>query len=409
MARESVQSARRTRIGSLLLAQATQNFTLGALALLLPLIRRDISMTFTEAGALSVAATVSYAVMQVPSGYLGDRLGAHRVMIVGLLGLNGLTLLMATARSYLFLVIVLSVLGVFRSLAFAPGLRLITAEFPAERRATAMSSFVAAGFVSNLLLSVVAPPLAGPLGWRGLLVLFSAVSLVPVAVYAVVGRSAPPNRTLASRPDAAELRDLLRERIVVLASVVQFARLAAVMSVRFWLPTYLITDRDLSLSAAGWVVALGSVMSIGANLLGGHISDEWQQPILVIVTSLTVLVVTFVLLALTKNVTMIVVVVAVQSLFIQAYSGSLFEVPLISLGERAAGTLNGFGNFWANVGGLVTTYVLGAVKDATGSFNAGWFCLAALCAVALAAALAMRQPARHDPVLSPSTSPLELT
>jgi cyanate permease len=45
------------RIVSLLLTQSTQSFALGALALLLPLIRQDIGMSFTQAGALSVVST----------------------------------------------------------------------------------------------------------------------------------------------------------------------------------------------------------------------------------------------------------------------------------------------------------------------------------------------------------------
>jgi nitrate/nitrite transporter NarK len=73
----------------------------------------------------------------------------------------------------------------------------------------------------------------------------------------------------------------------------------------------------------------------------------------------------------------------------QAYAGSLFEIPLIHLGSGAAGSLNGFGNFWANIGGLVSAYVLGVSKDHSGSFDQGWMMLGVLCLVALVATVLM--------------------
>jgi sugar phosphate permease len=60
------------------------------------------------------------------------------------------------------------------------------------------------------------------------------------------------------------------------------------------------------------------------------------------------------------------------------------------LGPRVAGTATGFANLFANIGGLVTVYVLGMVKDSAGTFTWGFFGLSAVCltGVALAAALA---------------------
>ncbi|BCB91270.1 hypothetical protein Psuf_085830 [Phytohabitans suffuscus] len=69
------EGSRRVRIGLILVAQSTQNLTIGAIALFLPLIRDDIQMSFSQAGSLAVAATLVYAFMQIPAGYLGDRFG----------------------------------------------------------------------------------------------------------------------------------------------------------------------------------------------------------------------------------------------------------------------------------------------------------------------------------------------
>jgi ACS family D-galactonate transporter-like MFS transporter len=383
------------RVTTLMLAQSTQNLTLGILALLLPLIREDIPMTFTEAGALSVATTLTYALGQVPAGYLGDRLGAKRVMLCGMIGLNALTLVVAIAPSYGVIAILFTLIGAFRALAFPPGMRVITAEFPASRRATAMSVFMVSGFAANLFVSLGAPPLVGPLGWRGVFVVFGAVSLLIVGLYWGLSRVGGPVVEPAGPPGRRHFRVLFTHPVVVLASVIQFTRLAVTMALRFWLPTYLITDKGFTLGGAALVVGVGAGVSVVATFLGGHLTDRLQRPVLVIGTCLGALAAGLALLTVTSDLVATLLLVAVLFIFVQSYSGALFDVPLRVLGTQSAGTLNGFGNLWANVGGLAAGFLLGLVKDGTGSFDPGWIGLAVLCLIALAAALVMAAALRR--------------
>jgi nitrate/nitrite transporter NarK len=345
-------------------------------------------MSFTGAGFLSVLLTLTYAAMQMPAGYLGDRFGARRMMLPGLIGLNLLTVLAALAPGYALFALALFLIGAFRALAFAPGLALITAEFPRSRRATAMSLFMASGFSTNLVLSLVAPLLVEPLGWRGLIVLFAVLSLAPVLVYWRVSRTGSPS-TSDAPPAVRDVLGLVREPVVWMASVVQFTRLGVTMALRFWLPTFLIVDRGFDLVTVAVVVAVGSAMSILTTLLGGQISDRRQQPVPVILVCLVALAAGLALLTAVHDFWLILLVTAALYVFVQAYSGSLFEVPLRVLGTSRAATLNGFGNGWANFGGLITTSVLGVVKDATGSFDPGWWMLAALCAISIVPTLFM--------------------
>lgn len=394
-------TGRLTRISLLLLSQGTQNLSAAAIALLLPLIRDDIDMTFTQAGSLAVAATFVYAVMQVPSGYLADRFGAKRVCLYGLVGLNVATLLVTVCDSYQQLLVNQAIAGFFRALSFAPGLVLIVTEFGANRRATAMSAFIASGFVANAVLNLVGPPLVGPLGWRGIFALFSIVCLVFVALYWWVGEEPEAGKAKSGGLGFRQLAGLARHRVVILASFIQFTRLAVVSSLRFWLPTYLIADKGLSLAAAGLIIAIANIVTLPANLLGGYLSDRSGRPHGIIIVSLAVLTPSFVLLAMADGMLPLIAVIIAQFVVMQAYSGSLFEIPLLHLGSDSAGSLNGFGNFWANIGGLVFAWVLGVSKDHSGSFDAGWMMLGGLCLLALGAAVAMSRVRPGVPEVAP--------
>lgn len=375
---------RKATIALIVGSQSTQALAFGGIALFLPLIRNDIDLTFSEAGFMAVASTATYALMQIPSGYLADRFGARRLFVLGLLGTNAMSFLFALLVTYESLLVNQALSGIFRSLVFAPGLVLIMSHFREDRRATAMGLYVAGGFSSNVLLSLLGPLLVGPLGWRVLFMLFSTVAIATVVIYWRLGAVGSSQRA-GRRVRLDELLRLLRQPVLWTAGVVQFVRFALVNAVRFWLPTFLVIDRGFSLQMAGVVVAVGALTTAPANIVGGYISDRLSRPLLVVGVSLTVLGITSVLLTTVSGLWLMLAVVAVQSAFIQVYFGPLFEIPIRLLGARSAGTINGFSNFCANLGGLTFAYTLGAVRDSTGSFAIGFYSLAGMCVVGLAA------------------------
>jgi nitrate/nitrite transporter NarK len=101
------------------------------------------------------------------------------------------------------------------------------------------------------------------------------------------------------------------------------------------------------------------------------------------------LAVTIVLLVHVHELALLVLVIAINAIFVQLYFGPLFSLGVEMLGVERAGLASGFGNFFANLGGFTFTYTLGALKDATGSFTVGFYTLAGLCIVGLAATVAL--------------------
>jgi nitrate/nitrite transporter NarK len=382
-----------------------QAFAFGGIALFLPLIRTDIGMTFSQAGALAGASTLVFAAMQVPSGYLADRFGPKRLFIVGLLGVDLMSLTFSMLHSYDWLLVNQAMSGLFRSLVFAPGLLLISSLFAPQKRATAMGLYVAGGFSSNILLSSVGPLLVGPLGWRTLFVAFSLTSIVVVVTFWRVGGPGPlPARSVVR---LSELGNLLRMPVLWVSGGVQFVRYAVVNSLAFWLPTYLVVEKGLSLRSAGLVVAVSSLVTAPSNYLGGWLSDRLQRPAHVVGAALSVLTLTLFALTQVRGLPALLAVIAVQSIFVQFYFGPLFEIPIRVLGTRTAGLTSGWSNFCANVGGLGAVYALGRIRDVTGSFAPGVYGLVGLCVLGLVGAYHLARIVRSSDVAQ-TAAPLTL-
>ncbi|MBT2235454.1 nitrate/nitrite transporter [Nonomuraea sp. NEAU-A123] len=399
MATETVSPAAPTRgrvLNSTLIVvcQSMQALAFGGIALFLPLIRQDIGISPSQAGLLAAAGTFTYALMQIPSGYLADRFDPKRLFVFGLLGTNLLALTFALLNSYGWLLANQALSGIFRSLVFAPGLLLISRQFRADRRATAMGLYVAGGFSSNILLNALGPALVGPLGWRWLMISFAASGVLVLLAFARLGDPAPA-KAGAKPPTWADAREILSHRAVWLSGFIQFVRLAVVAGTAFWMPSLIVEDKGYSLGVAGAVVAIGAAVTAPSNFLGGWVSDRLGRPLAVVGVSLAMLAVTIFLIPFVDALPALIALIAVNSIFLQLYFGPLFAVPLRYVGTANTGLVTGFSNFCANLGGVALSFGLGAGKDATGSFDAGLWVLAGLCTAGLVVTwLISRLPAR---------------
>lgn len=373
----------------IVMVQSSQSLAYAGIALFLPLIRADLGLTFAQSGMFAVASTATYAAMQIPSGFLADRYEPKRVFLIGAIGVNLLAIGFATLPTFELLVLNQLVSGVFRALMFAPGMLLVIRQFAEDRRATAMGLFVAFGFSSNIFLNTFGPVLVDQLGWQHLLILFAVVGLLLVCAYACV-RDGAGGQARRSAVSAATLLRIMRSRLLWICGGIQFIRLAVTMATMAWWPTYLVVEKDMSLTTAGFVLAFGAILTAPANFVGGYVSDRYHRPLLVIAVSLTIVGTTLIGIVHVESVTPTVILVSINQFFLQIYFGPLFDIPIKALGAQFAGSINGFSNMLANVGALFAIFTLGWFKDLFGTFSVGIYLLAGLCAVSLCLTAALR-------------------
>lgn len=371
------------------LCQLVHGITFSAMPLLLPLIREDLHISFTQAGMLSAAATLSYALGQIPAGYLSDRYGPRRLFFAGLIGWSMFSLAFGLIHAFWLALITQFLAGAFRALLFAPGLALLASWFPPERRATAMSLYMVGGFAGTIVLSLAGPWLTALYGWRAAFMFFAALGIAAAFVYRHMARDKPRTQT----PQPLVLNDiaqLFRQPVMWVCGGLQFVRFAVVTAYIFWLPSLLVVDRGFPVQTAGLIVAMSAAFTAPSNTLGGYVSDRLRNPPLIIGGALTVLACTATLLVTVESIPLLLLVIAINSVFLQFHFGPLFLVPMEVLGPRTAGTAIGVSNLFANIGGFLTALALGMVKDRSGSFTWGFIGISAIClaGVALAVVLA---------------------
>ena len=392
-----------TTVALVVLAQVFHGLTFSGIAMFLPLIRADLQITFSQAGLLSAAATFSYAVGQVPAGYLSDRYGPKRLFFFGLLGWSTLSLTLGLVHLFWLALLNQLVAGAFRALLFAPGMSLLVSWFKPERRATAMSLYMVGGFAGTIVLSLLGPWLAHELGWRTTFMMLAGLGIAASLAYRRYAKDRPA-REAAKHARLAEAIVLFRHPILWVCSAIQFIRFTVVTAVNFWLPTLLVADRGFTLQEAGFVTAMSAAFIAPSNTVGGYVSDRLKNPPLVIGASLAILACGATLLVTVKSVVALLMVVVLMSVFLQFYFGSLFLVPMEVLGQRTAGMATGIANLFANVGGFLTAYVLGVVKDHAGSFKWGFVGVSVMCVVGVALSVVLARMRTHALRVQPAAA-----
>ncbi len=347
-----------------------------------------------QIGLLNAAFLTTYALMQIPAGALGERVGARRTfMAVGIVGLCATlaTPLLPVAFNggalFIALLITQALLGVSQAPVFPMSAAVIEAWFPVNRWALAngiqTSGMLLGGAVTPLLIV----GLTQRIGWRGALLSIAPLVLLVFAAWCWFGRDRPeehpwvgreeldelPMRTGAKSPlSARRLVAILTDRNVLRLSLSYLCMNYTFYLLTFWSFLYLVQVRHfsgISSGIAGMVPWVGAAIGSAA---GGALSDraverfggQWGYRIVPLIS----LPIAAVLLVVTISVTMpwtavLSLAAAFASVEVNegAYWAATMRVARADTGA-AAGVLNTGGN----AGGIVCQPVVALLSAAGG-------------------------------------------
>jgi ACS family D-galactonate transporter-like MFS transporter len=340
-----------------------------------PLLSRDLGLSPALMGVAFSAFSWTYAAAQIPGGILLDRLGVRLTYYLSVTIWSICTLLQGLSVGLGTLVAARLALGVAEAPAYPCNSRILNTWFPQHERARATGVYSVGQYFGLAFLSPVLFWIAGEFGWR---VLFAVVGLLGVGfglVWLGLYRDPPGNRAAPVRFDWAVLPQLLRKRQILGASLGQFASNSTLVFFLTWFPTYLATERHMAWLKVGFVAILPFIAATLGVISGGVLSDYLLRRTgsaniarkLPIVSGL-VLAASIVAANFLEQ----------DSAVIAVMSVAFFGQGMCNLGWtlisdvaplRFVGLTAGIFNLCANLAGIVTPLLVGAIVQATGSFE----------------------------------------
>jgi MFS family permease len=260
-----------------------------------PTLKANFHLTDRDVGLVSSAFLIIYTVATLPLGVFADRVSHARVVAAGVAVWSVMSASTAFVRSFGGLFFTRVAVGIGEASYFPAGTALLSAYFPIERRARAMSRWgagqICGATLAFALSTVFYRWLGEDLGWRAAFLVSGVPGLVLACLMWFVP-DAPPGAPRVDtrqrgsirpplRESGAQMRAVLRIGTVRLGIVLQsLIYIVATPTITF-LPIYLRSAHgSFHLSPAGAALLSGGIIVVGGLagvLLGGRLAD-WLTP-----------------------------------------------------------------------------------------------------------------------------------
>jgi len=339
---------------------------------------------------------LSYALFEIPSGSLGDRMGPRRVLTRIVLWWSAFTSITGLAIGYYSLLVTRLLFGVGEAGAFPNSSIVVARWLPVHERGRAFGIILAAAQVGGAISPLLVVPIQIRYGWRASFYLFGILGLVWSAVWYWWFRDSPQEKRDLPLSELAELpapiaqshrslpwSDALRSGNFWAVIVCAFSYIYSYNFFQTWFHTWLVRARGFSeqgllLSSLPYIVAACANLAGGlaSHLLVRSVGLKWGRCALG-VAGLTIAGASTIAIPFTQRPTF------ALGLLCLIYGGITIQQPImfavcLDIGVAFSGAMVGAMNMSSQLGGVIGSVVFGYLVARSGNYDVPFIPMAGL-------------------------------
>ena len=342
----------------------------------------------TALGSIASFYFFGYVIMQIPAGFLVDKIGKKTVLLPGFVVFALAALLISQASSISMIYTGSFLAGIGCGSFYGSAYSLTSQNIPKEKKSFSTAivnsgSAVGSGF-GMILSSFIVIQMNMP--WQTMMYLSAFLIVCMTIAFALVIRSnkedvaflesqaAAEEETTDQPKEKASLSTLFSLRMLF-TYVLYFATCYAYYMTVTWLPNFLGTERGFQGVAIGFSSSLVAFASIPGALFFSRLADKYMHKKVTFIVILEVLAALMLLVTVqATNSTFLMI-----ALILYGFLGKLAVEPIIIswLGENApkvgVGTTLGVFNFFGMMSSVIAPTLTGSISDATGSKVMGFY------------------------------------
>jgi MFS transporter, ACS family, glucarate transporter len=362
-------------------------------------IKSAFHLTNEQFGWVLGAFALAYALFEIPSGMLGDRIGQRAVFIRIVLWWSLFTALTGSVTSFSLLILTRFLFGIGESGAYPTSSSTIGRWFPRVENGRSMSVLFIGQNTGAAFAPLIIVPIAISFGWRAPFFVNGVIGLAWVIVCWIWFRNEPSEMKGISKEEINLIennrRFVLHKEPFPWKAVLRNWRIWAQLAGFFcsqwglyffvaWMPVYLqqgrhFTENNMKLTTSG-SFALG----IGGALLSGIFNDWLVKKKglafgrrFIGTTGLGLAGIMLIMTALTSSNTIVMVCLLTCYFFYSFYAITAF-CTCVDIGGSKAGTMAGIMNFAGQTGAFTLSIVFGKIVDTLHNYNTPVFLIGGL-------------------------------
>lgn len=288
----SLWSSKRLYIAALLFLNLFINYMHRvSLSVAAPSIARDLGWDAGKMGLLFSSYQWTYCLFLLFWGWLSDRIGTRWVNALSVTAWSIAGMLTGAATTFGSMMATRLALGAGEAASFPTSAKVVRQWFPANERGLATAIFNAGTFAGPAFSAPFVTWLLLREGWQRSFVITGSLGFFWVILWLLFFRkpsecswlsdqerayilSQTDSQNKATAPPKGTLFRLLGRRTMWGLFLTQGCCAYTMLLFLFWLPSYLVQSRHMSLTKASWFTSIPYVFAVGLGLFVGRLSDS---------------------------------------------------------------------------------------------------------------------------------------
>jgi MFS family permease len=352
-------------------------------------IRQEFGISATAIGALGSAWALTYGIVQLPSGYLLDRIGPKTLVGAAMILWSLCQAAGGIASTYFLLMLSRIGLGATEAPCFPSATRSVSDWFDVKDRGTPSGVYTSGAYIGPTLAPPILTGLMLAFNWRVMFIVMGLAGIVAAGLWFMIYRD--PRAQVLNAQDADYLRanreaksgvsfrewtSLFRFRAMWVLMLGAFCTGYITWMYQTWLPAYLEMQQHISIAKTGMLASVPLICAFFGALCGGYLSDWLVKRGMELIASRRLPLVVGLLLsaaftglaAIATSAGVAITCIAVSMFFMQFGITCKWILVTAVTPQAYCASAASNQNFAGFLGGTLSPILTGFIVDVTGSF-----------------------------------------
>jgi sugar phosphate permease len=359
-----------------------------------PEIMRELHFTNTDIGLFGALFSWTYAIMQLPSGWLVDRFGAKKVFLVAVTGWSAATALTGVCSKLTSFLGIRTLLGIFEAPCMPTCAKITSYWFPRTERGFATSVWDSGSKWGPAIAPPILVSIMVAYGWRELFYITGIIGIVYALLFWYNYRNPEDHKTISSeeldyiKAGGAGAEQNIKHSKISWGSLFKYRSVWGMIlgyfcTIWIWniflnfLPLYLVNTQHVTLTQLGFYASIPWIGGITGEVSGGWLTKKIAESglaspitskrliisICAIITGIAVVMVPFV-----HSIEATITLFTIALFCISSMQGGSWALAGDIAPASMVASVGAIQNFGGYFGGAFSPIITGMIVDATGSY-----------------------------------------